>query len=233
MPRPAKYKTTTGEIVVGTTTVINMLWDFRKSHALMDWSAKNAVNYEDGQHRPIYHTWARNKAGRIGTLSHELIMKWLVDEKIPEETSTIHLADDEEFVQARTNLAHFISWFADNEFKPIDMEVPLVSDINRYGGTYDIRTEWDVWDIKTGFIDEYSNVLQLGAYANLLYEKKQWLPIEGKILSIKDGKVKVYSYPMDLLQKHFSDFLSLLRVFYNKKQFTKEANHGRVSTSNK
>jgi len=220
MPRPPAYKIGNDK-VVGTTTPINM-WDSGgKVNNLMDWSARLATNYEiiDGVlwHNPIYWRKARDGRGDVGTLTHAKYLYW-IDPTQEEPDDSLYTLEQIKEADYLTGLLK--DWTHKNPIAPLAVELAMVSREHRYGGTPDIIDVNNVIDVKTGFVNEFSCMLQCASYANLAIENDLTRDqLGGIILQPYEGQVRVYKFSPKTLAMYFPTFLNLLQTYKDGKQF--------------
>lgn len=106
----------------------------------------------------------------IGTLGHALCTNWL----LKQDTDTGDYTQNQ--IDTAQNCAlSFFEWAKGKKIKPILIEVPLASELHRYGGTVDIYAEVDgvleLVDLKTGGGIHPEFMVQVGGgYAMLLAE---------------------------------------------------------------
>ena len=118
------YKTGTGERLPGVTTVINELgWN---KNMLVAWARREALAGNDPNK-------IKNEAAKPGTLTHSFIEGHINKQKI----------DTADFTQnqielAKTSFLAFLDWEKAMSPEYLDIEVKLVSEKYRYGGTADM-----------------------------------------------------------------------------------------------
>jgi len=219
MPRPPAYKIGDKK-VPGTTTPINQWGGNEKINNLCDWAQRLAVNYEycDGEliHIPKYWVAERDARGAVGTLTHALWSKH-IDRMQPDpdySKATIEQRDE-----ALLLFADLKKWLVKNPLNIIAIEEPLVSRKYKYGGTPDVIAN-KIVDVKTGFVNEFTCMLQLSAYNNLAIENGLTSDnLDGIILQPYEGKVREYYFSAKTLSDHFDTFLALLKVYNDDKKF--------------
>jgi hypothetical protein len=153
-----QYYTKDGDNVVGVTTILNVL----AKPFLLDWAWNCGLAKQD--YRKI-----RDKASEIGTITHLLVMHHLK-----------HVTPDlSEYSQQNINVAQncmksFYEWEKVHKIEPLMLEIPLVSDIYRYGGTPDfignIDGKLELIDFKTSKAIYSDYVTQCCAYIQLAKE---------------------------------------------------------------
>lgn len=204
------YRLDSGEKVPGATTVLNVL----DKPALIPWAWKLGMEGVD------YRTY-RDKAAEIGTLAHYMIeceLKGIEPDLTDYAPFQIDLSEN--------CLLSWYEWKKNHDIQVIFSEMPLVSELYRYGGTIDCYATVDgvktIIDFKTGKGVYDSHVYQVAGYATLL--EANGYPVEAiRILNIprsndetfQEKIVKDY-YPA------WKVFLSCVDVYYAQKEFKKE-----------
>ncbi len=222
MPRPKAYKIGKQK-VVGTTTPINA-WggmEMEKVNNLCSWAQKLAVNYEyiDGElwHVPKYWIDERDARGRVGTAVHALWSLYL-DPNQPEADLSELTNDQRDEVWKLYAL--LLEWLRKNPINPIAIEKEMVSRQYRYGGTPDVIDANNVIDVKTGYVNEFTCMLQCSSYNNLAQENNIVdHDLGGIILQPYEGQVRVYRFSPATLKRYFDTFLALLKTYNAEKQF--------------
>lgn len=152
------YKDSMEQKVVGVTTALNLL----AKPALIPWAYKRG---QDGLE--LYGS--RDKSADIGTIVHARIMAYYLDYEIDDFNIS-----SEMWELSNNSLKSFYEWARPREVKPILVEVPLVSEKHKYGGTPDVYGEMDgeltLLDFKTGAAIYPEFFLQVAAYSQLLIE---------------------------------------------------------------
>lgn len=222
MPRPAAYKIGSKK-VVGTTTPINNWGGGGKTNNLCDWAQRLATEYEyhDGKlvHVPKYWATTRDDRGTVGTVTHAIWSK-LIDPKQPDpdfsECKPWQKAEAEALGE------ELEKWTQRNPLDIIAVEEAMVSREHNYGGTPDVIDSSMVVDLKTGFVNEFTCVLQLSAYNHLAKENRLTNSnLGGMIVQPFDGRVRVYRYSAKTLSLYFPTFLALLQTYNDEKEFNK------------
>jgi hypothetical protein len=155
-----RYKLKDGTLVPGVTTILQVL----AKPALIHWA------WDLGCKGIDYKKFRDDKA-EIGTLAHYLVMCHF--KNIEPDTSDYSA---KQIDQAENCLLSFYEWEKGHEIEPILVEDPLVSEVDKYGGTLDLFAKIDgvdtLLDIKTGkgIYEEY--IYQLAAYFHLLQVNK-------------------------------------------------------------
>jgi len=166
------YRLKDNSIVPGTTTICGIL----DKPQLLNWVAKVTKEGKDWREE-------RDSAGDIGTLVHELIMKFLYGEEI---------TDVENPIVAKC-FNKFLDWWVvetKGSVLTVITEMPFVSEVYKFGGQPDIYipNKQKLIDVKTsnGIYESYW--LQLAAYGVLLrcngYKVREyqilWLPKDNR-----------------------------------------------------
>ena len=161
MARPkGGYKLKDGTRVPGTTTITGR---YKDSAGLIHWAWDLGMNGVD-------YRAARDQAADAGTLAHDMI-----EARICGRDPFAVEGDPEQFEKARQAYDSFEEWFAGTRIKIVATEMPLVSEIHRFGGTPDGLGE-EVsgafclldWKSSNKIYPEY--LLQLAAYRQLVEE---------------------------------------------------------------
>ena len=175
------YKLKDGTIVPGVTKVGGIETNQEKQDKLMSWSWKLGT-----QGKP----WRKElrEAGDIGALVHELVMSYWIKEEVDLSGYTLEQCDT-----ARICAEKIHSWEDLKDIEPILVEIPLVSEVYKFGGQPDLYAKVNgknrLIDIKTsgGIYD--SHWLQLAAYGILLSAVRGFKVDEYQILWLpKDGR---------------------------------------------
>lgn len=156
-----RYKLKSGKIVRGVTTIIgeNLGWN---KNALIGWARKKALAGEDP-------TTIKEEAGNIGTISHYLC----------ESDAKGIKPDTSQYSKAHIDIAKicflgYLEWKKLHNIKEIKSEIPLVSELYRFGGTIDMLYKsdgkWILGDIKTSSGIYVDHKIQVSAYYQLLKE---------------------------------------------------------------
>jgi hypothetical protein len=154
------YKTADGKRVPGVTTILGVI----NKPALVKWAN------DLGLQGIVSKTYV-DETARVGTLAHEMIQEYLGGPKWNRKAFNSGQID-----LAENAVLSFYEWERVNNYKMVTehIELPLVSEQVRYGGTIDWygTIEGKKWlvDIKTskGLFPEH--VYQVSAYWNLLEE---------------------------------------------------------------
>jgi hypothetical protein len=156
------------------TTILGIL----DKHALINWGINCALNHvRDNRHRleghglenvleeaRTAHKDTSKDATDIGSLVHDAIEAYLKGDTDPADS--LHYSGPEEAVNC---VNAFVSWYNDNEVKPIELEKKIINEEIGYGGRMDflgyVNGKLTILDWKTSkaIYDEYR--YQVGAYA--------------------------------------------------------------------
>ena len=201
-----RYKNKAGEIVPGVTTVLGVL----NKPALVLWANRLGLKGVDS-------TKYRDEMADIGTLAHYLILCHLKGEKAETDDYSRDQIDKPE-----TCLLKYWDWEAQYHFKPLFVEIPLVSEFFGFGGTIDHvamngGNAMVLVDYKTGKGIYEEMAYQLGAYA-LLLEEAGYPIREARILRIGRDENEGFEekvYPN--LRREQEIFLHCLSIYRLKK----------------
>jgi len=166
------YKLEDGTRVAGCTTVVGIL----AKPALIEWANKlGLAGIEVGR-------YVDNLAD-IGTLAHDMVICHLRGIKAD---TTDYSAN--QISQAENACLSFFEWLKNRKVDLIDAEKPLVSEIYRFGGTYDIIANVDganeLIDLKTGSGIYPEHLIQVAGGYSLLLEENGFSPDRIRILNI-------------------------------------------------
>lgn len=154
----SRYRTISGEIVPGVTTVLGVL----NKPALIHWS------WDLGMQGIDYRKF-RDKLASIGTLAH-----YLIECDIKKESPDLEAYSQEEVDLAENCLLSYYEWKRGKDIFPVMSEGQLVSEKYKYGGTIDLYGSVDgtlnLVDFKTGKAIYPEMIAQLAAYLQLLTE---------------------------------------------------------------
>lgn len=208
MARNSKYPTyqdSAGNKVPSVTTIIGR---FKDSGPLLYWA--NKVGREQG----LTLDQAREPAATAGTMAHELIEADLRGEPVPTLSGN---ADT--IAKAQAAFANYNKWRAQTKLDFKHVEVPLVSDVHRFGGRIDaigtMGNALALIDFKTsnGIYVDYT--LQCAAYGLLWSENYPDHPLEGGFYILRfakeEGDFATHHYPK--LDKEAAAFLSMRKLF--------------------
>jgi len=155
------YKTKDGTRVPGVTTVLGVI----NKPELMYWA------WDLGFKKIDYKKYV-NETAKIGTLAHEMIQEHLGGNKVEYGAYT-----KDQINAAENSLLSYYEWERrqnSGKIETIHIELPLVSEIYKFGGTIDwygkIGDDYWLIDIKTakGLYPEHE--MQVSAYFSMLIE---------------------------------------------------------------
>ncbi len=164
--RPKGYYAADGERVPSVTTVLSR---FKDAGPLMWWA------WNEGMHDRDYRE-TRDKAADAGTLAHRMVEGW-----IHGQTPALDGVDKEVERKAVRAFGAFIDWSHQSKLEITHTEVPLVSQIHRYGGTIDgvsIKGKRCILDWKASKAIYPDHLIQVAAYGKLWEENYPDDPIE-------------------------------------------------------
>lgn len=166
--RPTEYRTADGTRVSGVTTILGR---FKESGGLLQWA------FQQGKSGVSHLYEQRDEAADAGKLVHDWVendIHGLPPPEIPDE------------MKQRCESAHaaWQDWFLGSRFEIVATEVPIVSELHRFGGTVDAVAKdrngnlclLD-WKTSNGVYVDYA--LQLAAYKLLWDEANPDKPITG------------------------------------------------------
>ena len=156
-----RYQLKDGTIVPGVTTVTGSQLGWNKQ-VLINWANRMGLQGIDS------NKYKDDKAV-IGTLGHSLATDSLLG--IQTDTSDYSANQIE---AAENSVLSFYEWAKGKEIRPILVEIPLVSEEYKFGGTPDIYGEingtLELVDLKTGSGIYHEMIVQVSAYEKLLEE---------------------------------------------------------------
>jgi hypothetical protein len=167
MARPAGgYQLKDGTRVPGTSTIAAVIKD---SGGLIHWA------WTEGKEGRDYKDTAR-KAADAGTLVHEAAEAW-------KHGRTFDWVGPPAIVEpAQRGYQAFLEWTRQTRLKIEQTEISLVSEVHRFGGTFDAILVGDkrvMCDFKTSASVYPEMLLQISAYARLWGEHHPDQPIDG------------------------------------------------------
>lgn len=208
MARPKSgYKTADGKRCPGTTTITGR---FKESGALIHWAwdlGMNGINYRD----------ARDHAAGAGSTAHQMI-----DDRIHgHEYVRPDDVDDDMMRLATAAFDNFVRWSDGIGMVVTHTEQPLVSELHRFGGTFDALVEVGgkpaLLDFKTGkgtscYVD---TIYQLGAYKQLCVEVLGIEPVEAHVLKLSREAAAFahYSFGADVLARGHDMFMRMREMY--------------------
>lgn len=204
--RPAAYKTLAGERVPGVTTICSR---FKDAGGLIHWA------WEQGRDGKDYRE-SRDEAGATGHLVHA----WIDDSIHGRPLSEQPAATPEMALAAANAFAAFEDWREQVKLRIIDTERPLVSEVHRYGGTYDalalVAGKVTLLDWKSGNRVYSDHVIQVAAYRELLREHDHDKAPDSACLLRVDkqfGSFAYFSFPSEVLDRGWLAFERMRALF--------------------
>jgi hypothetical protein len=151
------YKLADGTRVPGTTTITGLL----AKPALIKWANNLGLEGIDSNKYV-------DAAATVGTLAHEMVEAYLRKERLD---LTLYSPDD--IKRARRAFRKFVVWSKSVNLRPLFLERPMVSEMQRFGGTIDFYGDRNgvptLIDFKTSKALYPEHLLQVAAYALLLH----------------------------------------------------------------
>lgn len=152
--RPLKYRLANGDVVPGVTTILGK---YKDPGGLVHWAWSLGLEGKDYRRE-------RDDAGDTGHIAHDLIDCDIHGREMPETNDARAVAALDAFREWRTMV----------KLEIVDTERPLVSEMHRYGGTYDalatVNGKLVLLDWKTSNKLYPEMVAQLAAYRQLIRE---------------------------------------------------------------
>lgn len=197
------YKDSKEQKVVGVTTALNL----KAKPALIPWAYKRG---KDGLE--LYES--RDKAANIGTIVHARIMAYFSGYEIDDFNIS-----KETWQHTKESMKSFYEWARPRKVKPILVEIPMVSEKYRFGGTPDVYGEMDdiltLLDFKTGSGIYDDQFLQVAAYSQLLkengYNHKKIIVLN--IPKSKGDRFRVENVSADGLDLEFEEFMHFVKIW--------------------
>lgn len=200
----ATYKTSTGELVPGVTTIIGL----RAKPALIEWA------FRIGRDNPNLNSVREyvDDLADIGTCAHLMLDCHLKDTE----------ADLGDFApnvvtQAKNSVARYFDWATGKDIRVVSTDMEMVSDTHRFGGKLDVFADINgrrtVLDFKSGKHIYREHLMQVAAYAELLKEKGERVD-EIRVLQI--GRTGAEGFSERVLtdwQNHWLAFLALRQLY--------------------
>jgi len=212
------YYLKSGELVPGVTTITGELgWG---TNQLIKWANNLGLKH-------INSTDYTKEKARIGTLGHQMVTDHLRGIKIDNAQLAIYA---QEYPGINVDLAQnsflsFCEWEKINHIEPLLIEVPLVSEVWKYGGQIDIYGKVNggltLIDLKTGSGIYDEAIIQVSAYKPLL-EEHGHIVERVRILNIPRTEDEAFTEKkVDCWDKGFEIFLYCLGI-HNAKKGLKE-----------
>jgi hypothetical protein len=204
-----RYRAVNGDIVPGITTVLGLL----AKPALIKWSN------DLGLKGISVSKYVDDKAD-IGTLAHAMV----TDKLTGQETNTADYSKNQ-IDLAENSALSFWQWEKDHHIDEIFFcERPMVSELNRFGGTLDIYAKIngkrEIIDLKTGSGIYPEHAWQVAALKKLLEENG--LQVDGtRIVNIPRVESEAFLEKVVTEKENengWKIFLNLLSVYYLKKE---------------
>ena len=207
----APYFTKDGTRVPGVTTPLNEL----AKPALIHWA------WDLGK-RGIDYRVHRDELGDIGSLTHDMILRYLKKEECDTSEYSKALID-----KAENCFLSFLSWEKAHDIEPILVEQSFVSEEYRFGGKFDFYGKVDgiptLGDFKTGKRIYDEAFYQLAGYDILLrengYKAEQFIAIN--IGRDENEKLEIVKKKEMGREEHI--FFAALTIYNLKKEIKKGA----------
>jgi len=204
------YKDSQGTRVPGVTTIIGQL----NKPALIPWANKMGLQGIDT------NRYVDNLA-QAGTLAHHLILCHHKEE-VPDMSDFTENQVD----LAGNSLMSYQAWESQHTIEPLLIEVPLVSDTLKYGGTPDLYCNldgvWTLLDFKTSKALYPEVMYQLAAYRNLIQDCGHRVD---QCIALRIGREESEGFevkPGLNMDAAFGIFQSLLELYYGIREYEKE-----------
>lgn len=162
----AGYFKKDGTRVPSVTTVIGR---FKEAGGLIHWAwdlGKQGKDYRE----------VRDEAADAGTLAHAAAEAWIHQQKF-EFTGTEDVVE-----RAKRSFGAFLEWTEQTQLRVTHTEMPLVSELYSFGGTFDailVRNRRAMGDWKTSNAVYGEYLIQVAAYGKLWQEHFPDEPIDG------------------------------------------------------
>jgi hypothetical protein len=201
-----------GELVPGVTTIIGGQLGWNKN-VLMNWARREALAGNDPNK-------VRDEAADSGTCTHYLIECHI--KKIPPDLT--------DFTQRQIDAAMFgykafLDWEGQNKLDYKHIEIGVVSEAYKYGGTVDMIAQrvgvlW-LLDLKTSKAIYPDHKIQVAAYRKAYEEQEQEQIHECHILQLskEDGSFQHYRLSDEQVDYCWSVFLCCRELYDLKKHF--------------
>jgi|Deesub1362A_J573_1020465.scaffolds.fasta_scaffold00107_41 hypothetical protein len=198
-----RYRLADGTIVPSVTSILGIL----AKPALVHWAWKLGTEGID------YRTYT-NEAKAVGALVHEMILAHFKEVEVDYSNYTKNQIE-----MAENSFLSFLEWAKKHKFEPILIEMPLVSEKYRFGGTPDFYGRVDgvpgILDFKSGsgIYEEYC--YQVGGYKILLNEVGYEVRF-AKLIRItreEDEQFEVKNIDYDPLIHYETIFLSIRSLY--------------------
>jgi hypothetical protein len=211
-----EYRTSTGELVPGASTIAGM---DKNTNILMAWAVKLTKQGLD------YRKYTDEKA-EIGTCVHEMILNHLKKTTQNKDKYSKEIVD-----KAENSFISYLSWEKQHKIELISAEEAYTSDIYRFGGTWDMFAFVDsiptLVDFKSGSGIYDSHWYQVSGYSQLLIEKYQPLgkpiPMQITILNIPRTETEAFkTETRSDLTIEWEIFKSYLIIYHKKNELKRK-----------
>lgn len=189
------YFTKDGVRVPSVTTVTGR---FKEAGGLIHWAW--SLGKEGKDYREV-----KQDAASAGTMAHEAVEAWVKGEQ-PRFEGPAEICE-----KARKAFEGFLEWADRSELRVDKQEIPLVSEVHKFGGTFDAilikgRRAMGDWKTSNGLYPEYLE--QIAAYGILWDENFPDEPINGGYDLLRFDK----EYG-DFTHKHWDELETAKRSF--------------------
>lgn len=217
---PAKrYKTKDGKPAVSVSRVLNGLgWG---KEGLMHWAWKEGWEGRD-------YKDTRNKLAGIGSQAHYAVEADIKGE--PYDVARVPMSEEDREAVRRT-IESWRAWKNVVAFEAIASELELVSEIYKFGGTFDLglhvglaKRRYALIDLKTGKARE-SHLVQIAAYRQLWNENHPEQQLDEAYLLLLDRDTGAFHwnyYPTAVMDSGWRTFRAL-RLIHDEKPIIKKA----------
>ena len=196
------YKLKDGTIVPSVTTITGL---FAKPQ-LVSWANRLGLKRID------VTKYVDDKA-EIGSLAHELVLNYFKQEETDLSDYSPKVVE-----QAQNSFKSFQKFIEGKDIKVKGVEMQMVSEEYKYGGTCDLFAEVDgvltLIDWKTGSGIFKTMGFQLSAYANLIKENFGVLPKTMMIVRIPRSDDEEFEVKSFDFEKNWEIFKRLLEIYY-------------------
>jgi hypothetical protein len=208
--RPGRYKTKSGEVVPGVTTVVSR---FKDSAALLHWSWQCGIDGKD--YRKV-----RDEAASVGHLTHAMVEASIHGNKPPLPPPEM---SGDDALRACQAFSAFEQWRGQVKLEIIATELPLVSEMWHFGGTTDclalVNGTMTVLDWKASNAVYPDYVIQVAAYRQLAREHGYGADVAGLARFGKQyGDFTYHHWPTALLDVGWETFRYMLELYRLDKQ---------------
>lgn len=184
MPTPSQgYRLKDGTRIPGTTTIIGR---FKDSGALIKWAYKQGREHEGlaacGKPAPRDLYEVTQGAADIGTVAHAMV-EASINGADPWAVLSASELPQEARAKAHSSFDAYAAWASMSKLEIVHQEIPLVSEVYRFGGTPDaigrINGALCLLDWKTSNAVYSDYLIQLAAYRALWEETHPDEPLTG------------------------------------------------------